>query len=139
MYVLMFCGCGVSFIDLATVIQVTSLPLLLVQSLSKTGTFDDLLQPDETMDQLVKRGTVYILINALVGNMTRFALGPCMYISLINTLIRGVEPGYAIPYAIFLICYLCSSTNVHTDQLQFWTLRSHESPRTVDLASPFLR
>lgn len=62
--------------------QVTSLPLLLIQSLSKTGTFDDLLQPGETMQMLVKRGTVYILINALVGNMTRFALGPCQYFPL---------------------------------------------------------
>ncbi|KAJ7288387.1 membrane transport protein-domain-containing protein [Mycena rebaudengoi] len=56
--------------------NVTSLPLLLINSLAVTGALDPLVLPGQTLDGVVKTGRVYILINALVGNLMRFALGP---------------------------------------------------------------
>ncbi|KAJ6619461.1 membrane transport protein-domain-containing protein [Mycena sp. CBHHK59/15] len=56
--------------------NVTSLPLLLINSLASTGGLDSLVTADRTLDGVLKTGRVYILINALVGNLTRFALGP---------------------------------------------------------------
>lgn len=55
----------------------TSLPLLLLNALAATGSLDLLVSPDDVLADALKRGRVYILINALVGNLTRFALGPC--------------------------------------------------------------
>lgn len=55
----------------------TSLPLLLIDALAATGSLDDLVPVGDTLASVVKRGRVYILINALVGNLTRFASGPC--------------------------------------------------------------
>ncbi|KAJ9118171.1 hypothetical protein QFC22_004075 [Naganishia vaughanmartiniae] len=54
----------------------TSLPLLLLESLGTTGTLKQLMRDGETMDDVLDRGRVYLLINALVCNLTRFAFGP---------------------------------------------------------------
>ncbi|KAJ7640540.1 membrane transport protein-domain-containing protein [Mycena rosella] len=56
--------------------NVTSLPLLLINSLAATGGLDPLVTAGRTLESVQKTGRVYILINALVGNLTRFALGP---------------------------------------------------------------
>nr|XP_019013558.1 uncharacterized protein I206_01628 [Kwoniella pini CBS 10737]OCF52339.1 hypothetical protein I206_01628 [Kwoniella pini CBS 10737] len=55
----------------------TSLPLLLFSSLGKNGTLSPLTKGDE-LDGVLDRGQVYLLINALVANLTRFSLGPIM-------------------------------------------------------------
>lgn len=57
--------------------NVTSLPLLLLESLGDTGTLKPLLGKGEDMDDLLSKGKVYLLIHALVCNLTRFAFGPC--------------------------------------------------------------
>ncbi|KAJ6584891.1 auxin efflux carrier [Mycena capillaripes] len=57
--------------------NVTSLPLLLINALAATGGLDPLVTGDRTLDSALKIGRVYILINALVGNLARFAMGPC--------------------------------------------------------------
>ncbi|KAJ9099766.1 hypothetical protein QFC21_003764 [Naganishia friedmannii] len=54
----------------------TSLPLLLLESLGTTGTLKQLMRDGESMDDVLNRGRVYLLINALVCNLTRFAFGP---------------------------------------------------------------
>jgi hypothetical protein len=59
--------------------QVTSLPLLLISALAATGGLDPLVTADRPLERILKTGRVYILINALVGNLTRFALGPCKF------------------------------------------------------------
>ncbi|KAK4049973.1 hypothetical protein OIV83_003797 [Microbotryomycetes sp. JL201] len=56
--------------------NVTSLPLLLLSALSSTGALDSLVRDGDTLDQLVSRGKVFFLLNALCGNLTRFAFGP---------------------------------------------------------------
>ncbi|KAJ6557414.1 membrane transport protein-domain-containing protein [Mycena vulgaris] len=56
--------------------NVTSLPLLLINALAATGGLDQLVTAGRTLESVQKAGRVYILINALVGNLTRFALGP---------------------------------------------------------------
>ncbi|KAK8869782.1 hypothetical protein IAR55_000350 [Kwoniella newhampshirensis] len=53
----------------------TSLPLLLLTSLGKNGTLAPLIGDDD-LDQVLSRGRVYLLINALVCNLTRFTFGP---------------------------------------------------------------
>ncbi|KAJ7505390.1 hypothetical protein B0H11DRAFT_1708938, partial [Mycena galericulata] len=59
--------------------NVTSLPLLLINALGATGALDPLVTPGKTLDGVLKTGRVYFLINALVGNLTRFALGPSWF------------------------------------------------------------
>ncbi|KAI5450380.1 hypothetical protein NCC49_003162 [Naganishia albida] len=54
----------------------TSLPLLLLESLGNTGTLKQLMRDGESIDEVLNRGRVYLLINALVCNLTRFAFGP---------------------------------------------------------------
>ncbi|KAM0786202.1 hypothetical protein ACM66B_007006 [Microbotryomycetes sp. NB124-2] len=56
--------------------NVTSLPLLLLSALSSTGALDSLVKDGDSLDQLVSRGKVFFLLNALCGNLTRFAFGP---------------------------------------------------------------
>ncbi|CAK5284263.1 unnamed protein product [Mycena citricolor] len=56
--------------------NVTSLPLLLINALGATGALDPLVTPDRPLETLMRLGRVYILINALVGNLMRFAIGP---------------------------------------------------------------
>ncbi|KAJ7254388.1 hypothetical protein B0H12DRAFT_1184130 [Mycena haematopus] len=56
--------------------NVTSLPLLLINALAATGGLDPLVTGDRTLESALRIGRVYILINALVGNLARFALGP---------------------------------------------------------------
>ncbi|KAJ7794164.1 auxin efflux carrier [Mycena olivaceomarginata] len=56
--------------------NVTSLPLLLINALAATGGLDPLVTGDRTLESALKIGRVYILINALVGNLARFAVGP---------------------------------------------------------------
>jgi len=58
----------------------TSLPLLLLQSLGKSGTLDPLAKGG-SVDALLSRGNVYLLINALVCNLTRFSFGPYLMTS----------------------------------------------------------
>ncbi|KIR96894.1 endoplasmic reticulum protein [Cryptococcus deuterogattii 2001/935-1] len=55
----------------------TSLPVLLLKSLGENGTLDSLVGSG-SLDAAMKRGRVYILINALVCNLTRFTFGPRM-------------------------------------------------------------
>jgi hypothetical protein len=57
--------------------NVTSLPLLLLSSLGDTGTLAPLMGDGDDMDELLSRGKVYLLIHALVCNLTRFGFGPC--------------------------------------------------------------
>ncbi|CAE6420265.1 unnamed protein product [Rhizoctonia solani] len=55
----------------------TSLPLLLLNSLEKTGTISIIIGKNGgSVADAVARGRTYLLIAALVGNMGRFALGP---------------------------------------------------------------
>lgn len=55
----------------------TSLPLLLLDSLEKTGTIGIIIGKDGgSVADAVARGRTYLLIAALVGNMGRFAFGP---------------------------------------------------------------
>lgn len=55
----------------------TSLPLLLISSLEKTGTIRILIgKHGGSVADAVARGRTYLLIAALVGNVFRFALGP---------------------------------------------------------------
>ncbi|KAF7314196.1 Dual specificity kinase 1 [Mycena kentingensis (nom. inval.)] len=56
--------------------NVTSLPLLLLSALAATGGLDPLVTPERSLESLTRSGRVYILLNALVGNLARFALGP---------------------------------------------------------------
>ncbi|KAF7299077.1 Dual specificity kinase 1 [Mycena indigotica] len=56
--------------------NVTSLPLLLLGALAATGGLDPLVTPERPLESVVRSGRVYILINALVGNLARFAIGP---------------------------------------------------------------
>jgi hypothetical protein len=51
--------------------------LLLLNTLGKNHTLDPLMQKGDSLDDLLQRGRVYLLINALVGNLTRFTFGPC--------------------------------------------------------------
>ncbi|CAE6493441.1 unnamed protein product [Rhizoctonia solani] len=55
----------------------TSLPLLLLNSLEKTGTIEIIIGKNGgSVADAVARGRTYLLIAALVGNLGRFALGP---------------------------------------------------------------
>ncbi|ELU45050.1 membrane transport domain-containing protein [Rhizoctonia solani AG-1 IA] len=55
----------------------TSLPLLLLDSLEKTGTIGIIIgKGGGSVSDAVTRGRTYLLIAALVGNVGRFALGP---------------------------------------------------------------
>ncbi|CAE6414211.1 unnamed protein product [Rhizoctonia solani] len=55
----------------------TSLPLLLLDSLEKTGTISIIIGKNGgSVADAVTRGRTYLLIAALVGNMGRFAFGP---------------------------------------------------------------
>ncbi|KAJ7212184.1 hypothetical protein GGX14DRAFT_447827 [Mycena pura] len=56
--------------------NVTSLPLLLINALGASGSLDQLVTADRTLDSVLRTGRVYFLINALVGNLVRFAFGP---------------------------------------------------------------
>lgn len=55
----------------------TSLPLLLIQSLSSAGILKTLLMSDtDTTSAALKRGTSYFLVAAIVSNSLSFSLGP---------------------------------------------------------------
>jgi len=55
----------------------TSLPLLLIKSLSATGILDSILSGDSDSASLaVDRATSYFLVNAMVNKSLTFALGP---------------------------------------------------------------
>ena len=55
----------------------TSLPLLLVQSLDATGILESLLMSQsDTTSNAVQRAKSYFLVNATVGNVLTFAIGP---------------------------------------------------------------
>lgn len=51
--------------------NVTSLPLLLLSSLGDNGTLDPLVGKGESLSKVLDRGKVYLLIHALVCNLTR--------------------------------------------------------------------
>ncbi|KAK1753822.1 auxin efflux carrier [Echria macrotheca] len=54
----------------------TSLPLLLVQSLSSTGALSQILQsPDDTTSEALDRARSYLLVSSIVGNSLTFGLG----------------------------------------------------------------
>ncbi|KAF9737606.1 hypothetical protein PMIN04_003844 [Paraphaeosphaeria minitans] len=54
----------------------TSLPLLLIQSLSTTGVLDAIIPPGDDVSKALDRAESYFLINAMVSNSLTFALGP---------------------------------------------------------------
>lgn len=54
----------------------TSLPLLLVNALAQTGSLDSLVVKGDKVSSALRRATVYLLLNALVCNITRFLAGP---------------------------------------------------------------
>lgn len=56
--------------------NVTSLPLLLINALAQTGSLDSLVVGSDDIKEALRRATVYVLLNALVGNITRFLAGP---------------------------------------------------------------
>ncbi|KAI9691791.1 MAG: hypothetical protein M1822_007863 [Bathelium mastoideum] len=57
----------------------TSLPLLLVQSLSATGILSSLLtSPNDSMSDAIERAKSYFLVNAMIGNSLTFAIGPAL-------------------------------------------------------------
>jgi len=49
----------------------TSLPLLLVNSLALHGALDDLVGKSESVDIITRRARNYILINALISNLSK--------------------------------------------------------------------
>jgi hypothetical protein len=51
--------------------NVTSLPLLMFSSLSSQGALDDLVGKGETVDSLLRRARSYILVHALVCNLSK--------------------------------------------------------------------
>ena len=55
--------------------------VFLLSALSGTGALDSLVPPDQQLDAVVSRARVFILLNALCGNLTRFAFGPCRSIA----------------------------------------------------------
>lgn len=58
--------------------NVTSLPLLLLATMSKTEAFEKVLVPSgEDIEAVISRGRIYILLNALFNHITRFTIGPC--------------------------------------------------------------
>lgn len=54
----------------------TSLPLLLIQSLSTTGVLDAIIPAGDEASKALDRAESYFLINAMVSNSLTFALGP---------------------------------------------------------------
>ena len=57
----------------------TSLPLLLVQSLSATGILSSLLMSsNDSMSDAIERAKSYFLVNAMIGNSLTFAIGPAL-------------------------------------------------------------
>lgn len=54
----------------------TSLPLLLIQSLSATGILKRIIVKDESQEEVIERAKTYFLVCAIVGNCLTFALGP---------------------------------------------------------------
>lgn len=54
----------------------TSLPLLLIQSLSTTGVLNAIIPPGDEASKALDRAESYFLINAMVSNSLTFALGP---------------------------------------------------------------
>lgn len=54
----------------------TSLPLLLVQSLSTTGILDSIIPDGESSAAALDRAESYFLVSAMVSNSLTFALGP---------------------------------------------------------------
>ncbi|KAI5478185.1 hypothetical protein MNV49_005352 [Pseudohyphozyma bogoriensis] len=76
--------------------NVTSLPLLLVDALGATGSLDILVPHGEVLADVLKRGRVYVLINALVGNLTRFAFGP--YLMKTHKEIAFLHPHHDDPH-----------------------------------------
>ena len=54
----------------------TSLPLLLIQSLSATGILNKIIITDEPQAEVIERAKTYFLVCAIVGNCLTFALGP---------------------------------------------------------------
>ncbi|KAL1605219.1 hypothetical protein SLS60_004763 [Paraconiothyrium brasiliense] len=54
----------------------TSLPLLLIQSLSTTGVLDAIIPSGDDASKALDRAESYFLINAMVSNSLTFALGP---------------------------------------------------------------
>ncbi|KEF55972.1 uncharacterized protein A1O9_07552 [Exophiala aquamarina CBS 119918] len=54
----------------------TSLPLLLIESLSSTGILDRLLLDGDSTEEAINRAQSYFLVCAIVGNCFTFAIGP---------------------------------------------------------------
>ncbi|KAF1968427.1 hypothetical protein BU23DRAFT_514629 [Bimuria novae-zelandiae CBS 107.79] len=54
----------------------TSLPLLLIQSLSTTGVLDVIIPEGDDASKALDRAESYFLVNAMVSNSLTFALGP---------------------------------------------------------------
>src|SRR5262245_14875931 len=54
--------------------NVTSLPLLLFTSMETQGALDDLIRKGESRDTIARRARNYILINALICNLSTYSL-----------------------------------------------------------------
>ena len=54
----------------------TSLPLLLITSLSATGILKRIIITDENQEAVIERAKTYFLVCAIIGNCLTFALGP---------------------------------------------------------------
>ncbi|CAD6587586.1 MAG: hypothetical protein CYPHOPRED_003969 [Cyphobasidiales sp. Tagirdzhanova-0007] len=92
-----------------------SLPLLMIESLARTGAVDNLLNGEgDTVAKALARGRLYILVNGLAGNIIRFAAGPYLLRAEDDSgpsqgnghgnssaerqpLLGGIQPGQAIP------------------------------------------
>ncbi|KAJ7459790.1 hypothetical protein FB451DRAFT_560203 [Mycena latifolia] len=77
--------------------NVTSLPLLLINALATTGGLNALVTDGRTLESVLKTGRVYILINALVGNLTRFAFGPFLMKTRQSKVRFNAEDGLLLP------------------------------------------
>lgn len=69
------------FVPLFVFNNVTSLPLLLISTLSSAGALDTLVPPGGDLSHTLSKLKVYVLINALVGNLTRFAIGSFLMVN----------------------------------------------------------
>ncbi|QRV85941.1 auxin efflux carrier transmembrane protein [Ceratobasidium sp. AG-Ba] len=98
----------------------TSLPLLLINSLEKTGTIRTIIgKHGGSVSDAVTRGRTYLLIAALVSNIFRFALGPEI-MSHNNSSDRDTNGDVEERHNHTERTPLLSSERVHDDAHQVW-------------------
>ncbi|GJJ09359.1 hypothetical protein Clacol_003581 [Clathrus columnatus] len=62
---------------IATQVSIT-LPLLLLDSLKRSGAFNQLFNTSDEVDSAIKRARAYYLINALVQSLVKFSIAPTL-------------------------------------------------------------